>query len=1033
MNTLLNSIALFIKDRNYLEKVIIVENHAVGNQISEALVKDGVNHLNLSFKTITQIAEEISVEQLGKVSVRHIDSEESRLIIDLIYNQLSTAKDIKYFVSSGLDSGIVNSLAGSIINLRVNGIYSHNLKKDAILDESKYNDLVKITAKYEDYLKANNLIDDVGIINEAIKSGSKVNVASKLSYAIPANICISPLEKQFLVSAVIDPVILTTDIVHGLANPKNVFARQDGKKSLINLGYLYEQDKVDGDTGITKKDIGIFNTVGYEKELFHCFRDIHRNKHKYDEVEIVYTDLNIYKNLVVCACMQNNIPATFSEGIPPYYVRSGRFILGILEWIRSDFQDRHLISLLQDSLINYKYSDKETESSGPKLGAILRDAVVGWGRERYEIAINAKLREYEELKNDKDGEDTGRTEYYENRINWAKELTELCKSLFALIPTATNVNFAEYCKNIRLLFDQYLPIQKSAGESIEKEFRGKFKLKLESIEKISNYDIAAVGAIEKLFAIVSEISVGAKSPEPGKLHIYAFTSTKYSFRKNLYIIGLDESKFPLRTVQDAVLLDDEKKNILPDLLTSQEAVSNHIYQMAYLMVSASGNIKAGMSAFDFKENRTNYPSSVLLQIYRLLKDKDAVYEDLTKYLELIKEGYGDSNNQYLDQDEFWMEKVTRKTTSGKTLKDALPSILTIDSGLGRGEVALREAGTSNFTEYDGKVLPLGNELDLRKENITVSASMIELAATCPYRYFLKYVLKIKQRAREDADRLIWLNALERGSLIHKVYEIFVSHHYKESFGSISGQEKEIHDVLLQQIEEYRKKIPFQNEALMKLEIKLLEEDIKVFIRINDEIMNNTDFKAVPFKCELEFGDKKEDAVEISLADGKKLLLRGKIDRLDLCEDNESVIVWDYKTGRPRGFGKRMAVSGCRKIQHCLYSAAAPKILEKEDKKNYKVKSAGYLFATKKGILHENGPIHYIKNDDASVWKKPLNILLDLIAKGKFNKNADDKDVYCSNCEYLYICGKNKKEMGELAAEKKSDKYLSEWSELQTYE
>ena len=68
-----------------------------------------------------------------------------------------------------------------------------------------------------------------------------------------------------------------------------------------------------------------------------------------------------------------------------------------------------------------------------------------------------------------------------------------------------------------------------------------------------------------------------------------------------------------------------------------------------------------------------------------------------------------------------MEKVTRKTTSGKTLKDALPSILTIDSGLGRGEVAFREAGTINFTEYDGKVVPLGNELDLRNENVTVSA------------------------------------------------------------------------------------------------------------------------------------------------------------------------------------------------------------------------------------------------------------------------------------------------------------------------
>ena len=54
----------------------------------------------------------------------------------------------------------------------------------------------------------------------------------------------------------------------------------------------------------------------------------------------------------------------------------------------------------------------------------------------------------------------------------------------------------------------------------------------------------------------------------------------------------------------------------------------------------------------------------------------------------------------------------------------------------------------------------------------LSPSTIETYATCPYRYFLERVLRI--RSEEEPDRIDRISALERGSLVHRILEHFLT-------------------------------------------------------------------------------------------------------------------------------------------------------------------------------------------------------------------------------------------------------------------
>ena len=90
---------------------------------------------------------------------------------------------------------------------------------------------------------------------------------------------------------------------------------------------------------------------------------------------------------------------------------------------------------------------------------------------------------------------------------------------------------------------------------------------------------------------------------------------------------------PGRGLQDPVLLDEERAAISPSLPTSADALRSGLYGLAAVLASLRGRVVLSYPSFDIVEGRESFPSSVVLQAFRLLRgDPDLDYAALDKAL-----------------------------------------------------------------------------------------------------------------------------------------------------------------------------------------------------------------------------------------------------------------------------------------------------------------------------------------------------------------------------------------------------------------
>ncbi|MBU4533420.1 MAG: PD-(D/E)XK nuclease family protein, partial [Firmicutes bacterium] len=80
---------------------------------------------------------------------------------------------------------------------------------------------------------------------------------------------------------------------------------------------------------------------------------------------------------------------------------------------------------------------------------------------------------------------------------------------------------------------------------------------------------------------------------------------------------------------------------------------------------------------------------------------------------------------------------------------------------------------NTLSAYDGKLTVSPERFDPRlNPDLILSPSQIELLATCPYRYFLRYALGIERPADRPLDPGTWLDAIEMGGLMHDIYRTY---------------------------------------------------------------------------------------------------------------------------------------------------------------------------------------------------------------------------------------------------------------------
>jgi hypothetical protein len=509
-------------------------------------------------------------------------------------------------------------------------------------------------------------------------------------------------------------------------------------------------------------------------------------------------------------------------------------------------------------------------------------------------------------------------------------------------------------------------------------------------------------AAEWLSDLAHSSHIFGMRPQPGCLHVAHLDSGGHSGRPYTFILGLDDTRFPVAGTQDPVLLDRERGRISPELPTAGRRLAARIEGFARLLAGLRGKVFLSYCCRNLADDREMFPSPLILSAYRVLSgNREGDLHSLLRWLPEPASFAPTDPGRCLDLTEWWLwrlcgtdhEVVDPEGTLGRHFPH-----------LGRGFRARRARRSDRFTEYDGWVPAAGRDLDpFRPAGPVLSASRLEKLGTCPLEYFFQYVLGIEPPEEYETDPALWLDARQKGELLHKVFRQFMSALQRE--GLLPNFERDwarIELLLEDEISAWQRAIPPPNREVFERERRDLKLTGRIFL------MEEEDFcrQVTPRFFEVAVGLPSEgagspldsgDPAEMRLAGGKSIRVRGRIDRVDELPgsgNQTEFAVWDYKTGSAwkyrEGRGKRKAdpFDQGRLTQGILYLSLAEALLRAKVSPRARVVRFGYFFPG----AREHGERLGWQADELKGGREVLEGLCRMLATGCFPFTNESRDL-----------------------------------------
>ena len=221
----------------------------------------------------------------------------------------------------------------------------------------------------------------------------------------------------------------------------------------------------------------------------------------------------------------------------------------------------------------------------------------------------------------------------------------------------------------------------------------------------------------------------------------------------------------------------------------------------------------------------------------------------------------------------------------------------------------------NITGWNGSL----TDTDLlrqveRRIGIRFSASKLETYRGCPFQFLVSYVWQ--QRPAEEVEED--MDPMQRGSLLHKVLETFISRHLREPLQATRWEE------LREELDTV-----FDDTCREFAELGLLyagdfwqhdQEQLRLLLErwLRNEIYYSEKSAMRPVCTEMSFG-KDANLVPMEI-EGKQIYLNGKIDRID--QAGNAFYITDYKSGK----APRKAEFLDTNLQLPLYILAADRLM-----------------------------------------------------------------------------------------------------------
>ena len=399
--------------------------------------------------------------------------------------------------------------------------------------------------------------------------------------------------------------------------------------------------------------------------------------------------------------------------------------------------------------------------------------------------------------------------------------------------------------------------------------------------------------------------------------------------KAVFIIGVNDGAFPSVNTNEGFFNDIDRENLKKQGFELAKGTKEKMYEENFNIYKAFSTAEEKLfisyptTDFDGNGLRKSLIISKIKRIFPKLEEKQAEADEvLTKKITFSKLLNNLENKDWNEVYEWYRNNDEEKL-----------------------EAAIAGLSYTNVPEKLNKDIIH----KLLGDNLRASVSKLETYRACPFSYFLKYELKLSEKEKLD------IKPVDKGSFLHNTIDEF----FKRVDNVKEISEEEIKAILDDIIDETLSKGgKFALTAKYRTLVQRLKKVVFISLKYIIESLKNSDFEVLG--TEICFGRGEKDPIEIKLDDGRKVLIEGKIDRVDIAKlpDGKFIRIIDYKSST-NDIDLNKVIAGLQ-LQLITYVDAMCK--ENED-----VNPAGALYYT----LLEPKVLNSIKNMDSEEIEKQI--------------------------------------------------------------
>ncbi len=430
-----------------------------------------------------------------------------------------------------------------------------------------------------------------------------------------------------------------------------------------------------------------------------------------------------------------------------------------------------------------------------------------------------------------------------------------------------------------------------------REYAQIYRLVMELLDQI--YELLGEETIplaefrEILEAGFGEIQVGTIPQNVDRVVVGDMERTRLKQVRALFFLGVNDGNIPKNASKGGIISDMDREFLRESELELAPSPRQQMYiQRLYLylnMTKPSERLYLSYSKVD-SSGKSLRPAYLIDTLKKLFPGITVEYPQLCPMLEQIVTAA---------QGEGYLAEGLREYVSGTLSRERAREFLTLYRVYGEEKLEGKRGFLTDaaFRRYQDTGLSAAVARALYGKRLENSVTRLETYAACAYRHFLQFGLTLKERQEFSFENV------DMGNVYHAVLEAFAEKLVEKGYTWFDFPAEFGEQAVKEALEAYAATYGdtvLYSSARNEYAIARMGRILTRTVLTLQKQLKKGSFTPDAYELSFQYADRL-DSVNIALSQQERMHLQGRIDRIDVAEDEEHVYVKviDYKSGNRR--------------------------------------------------------------------------------------------------------------------------------------